>query len=133
MKQFLFFPAFFIITSFHSIAQTKQDGHLLDSTSMDIYYENGFSAHIEFNDGHITWQLISGNGSQDATGQESYKSKKIADKIYVVSFLDTSRHSFVTFVFNFNKDILLASAIRTKDEANFLDSATIEHLHLKEN
>ena len=133
MKPFLFFVGLFIMTSVYSPAQTKQDEHLLDSTSMDIYYENGFSAHVEFNDGQVTWQLISRTGSQDATGQESYKSKKIADKIYVVSFLDTSRHSFSTFIFNFNKNILVASAIRTKDEANFLDNATIKHLHLKEN
>jgi hypothetical protein len=131
MKQILFFVSFFIITSFHSAAQNKQDEHLLDSTSMDIYYETGYSAHAEFNDGQIIFKKI-GNLT-DITGQESYRSKKIADKIYVVSCLDISRHAFVTYIFNFNQNILIASAIRTKDEANFLDRATIEHLHLKEN
>jgi hypothetical protein len=132
MKKFLFFAGVFIITSFHSIAQNKQDEHLLDGTSMDIYYENGYSFHFEFKDGHITFIHIAGP-SPSGPGQESYKSKKIADKIYVVSFPVTSRHSFGTYVFNFNQNILVASAIRLNDEANFLDSATIEHLHLKEN
>ncbi len=131
MKQFLFFPAFFIITSFHSIAQNKQDEHLLDGTSMDCYYENGFSVHVEFNKRQIVFKWI--ENFTDTTRQESYRSKKIADKMYVVNYLDTSSHSFVTFIFNFNQNIFVASAIRTKDEANFLDSATIEHLHLKEN
>ena len=131
MKKLLFFVGFFIITSFHSIAQTNQDAHLLDGTSMDIYYENGYSFHGEFKDGQVTFIQIAGY-SPGGTEQESYRSKKIADKIYVVSFLNTSRHTFGTFIFNFNQNILVASAIRTQDEANFLDSATIEHLHLKE-
>jgi hypothetical protein len=73
--------------------------------------------------------------AQDATGQESYRSKKIADKIYVVNFLVTSSHSFDTLIFNFNQNLLHTSAIRgvgTKDEAIFLEEATIEHLNLKE-
>ena len=131
MKKFLFFAGFFIINPFHSISQTKQDGHLLDGTSMDIFYENRGYEHVEFKDGQMTWQWTSGPW-QGAAGQESYKSKKIADKIYIVNCLVTSNHSFVTYIFNFNQNILVASAIRLNDEANFLDSATIEHLHLKE-
>ncbi len=104
---------------------------MLDGTSMDCYYENGFSVHVEFNDGQIIFKWI--ENFTDTTEHESYRSKKIADKIYVVNFLDTSGHKFVTLIFNFNQNMLVASAIRTKDQANFLDSATIEHLHLKEN
>ena len=132
MKQFLFFSGFFIITMFNATAQTKQGEHLLDGTSMDIYYENGYSFHDEFKDGQITFKGIAGPYPH-GSGQESYKAKKIADKIYVVNFLVTSSHSFNTLIFNFNQNILLASAIRLNDEANFLDSATIENLHLKEN
>src|SRR5436190_17905681 len=131
MKQFLFFSVFFIITTFRSNAQTKQDEQLLDGSSMDIYYENGYGFHNEFKDGQITFKGIAGPYPR-GTGQESYKAKKIADKIYVVSFLVTSSHSFTTLIFNFNQNILLASAIRLNDEANFLDRATIENLHLKE-
>src|SRR6476620_2067337 len=131
MKRFLFFASLFIITSFHSIAQNKQDAHVLGGTSMVIYFENGYGFHDEFKDGQITFKGIAGPYPR-GTGQESYKAKKIADKIYVVSFLVTSKHSFSTYIFNFNQNILVASAIRLNDEANFLDSATIEHLHLKE-
>ncbi len=135
MKQLLFFASFFIITTFHSTAQTKQGEHLLDGTSLDIYYETGSHVHVEFNDGQIISQWIAGPG-HDATGQESYRSKKIGDKMYVVNFPKTPTHSFCTLIFNFNQNVLCASAIRgvgTKDEAIFLEGATIEHLHLKEN
>ena len=56
--------------------------------------------------------------------------------MYVVNFLKTSDHSFVTLIINFNENVLYASAIRgvgTTDEAIFLEGATIENLHLKEN
>jgi MoaF N-terminal domain len=132
MKQFLFFAGFFVMTSFHSTAQTKREMHLLDGTSMDINYETGSNEHIEFANGQIKWNWISGPG-QHAAGQDSYKSKKIATRIYVVSSLATSTYSFITLIFDFNQNTLVASAIRIKDEANFLDSATIEQLHLKEN
>ena len=134
MKQFLFFSSFFIIAIFHTSAQTKQGKHLLDGTSLDVYWETGTRVHVEFNDGQIISKWISGPG-QDATGQESYRSKKIGDKMYVVNFLKTPDHSFVTLIFNFNQNVLCASAIRevgTKDETIFLEGATIEHLHLKE-
>jgi len=125
---------FLLITVFIAtilFAQAKQEEHLLEGTSMDVYYENGYGFHYEFKDGQIIFIQIAGP-SPGGTGQEIYKSKKIADKIYVVNFLVTSKHSFCTFIFNFNQNILVASAIRINDEANFLDSATIEHLHLKE-
>jgi hypothetical protein len=106
---------------FHSTAQTKQGEHLLDGTSLDTYYETGSRVHVEFKDGQIISKWITGPG-QDATGQEDYRSKKIADKMYVVNFLKTPSHSFCTLICNFNQSVLYASAIRgvgTKDEAIF--------------
>ena len=134
MKQFLFFAVFFVATTLHCTSQTKHDELLLDGTSLDVYWETGTRVHVEFNDGQIISKWISGSG-QDATGQESYRSKKIGDKMYVVNFLKTPDHSFVTLIFNFNQNVLCASAIRevgTKDETIFLEGATMEHLHLKE-
>lgn len=92
---------FLLITVFIatiSFAHNKQDEHLLDGTSMDIYYENGYSFHYEFKDGQITFIQIAGP-SPGGTGKEMYKAQRIADKIYVVSFLVTSRHSFCTCIF----------------------------------
>ncbi len=134
-KQLLFFVGFFMITTFHSTAQTRQGGHLLDGTFLDTYYETGSREQVEFKEGHIISKWIAGPG-QNATGEESYSSKKIGDKMYVVNFLKTSDHSFVTLIINFNENVLYASAIRgvgTTDEAIFLEGATIENLHLKEN
>jgi len=133
MKRLLFFAGF-IITAFHSIAQTKQEEHLLDGTSLDVYYETGSRGHVEFINGQIISKWIAGPG-RDAIGQEIYRSKKIGDKMYIVNFLKTPSHSFVTLIFDFGQNILHASAIRgvgTKDEAIFLEDATIENLHLKE-
>jgi hypothetical protein len=92
---------------------------LLDGTSLDADYETGSRVHVEFKDGQIISKWIAGPG-QDATGQESYRSKKIADKMYVVNLLKTSSHSFVTLIIDFNQNVLYASAIHgvgTKDEA----------------
>ncbi len=133
MKQFLFFMGFIII-SFHSIAQTKAGEHLLDGTSLDIYYESGPLVHVEFNEGQIISTWISGPG-RNATGQESYRSKKIGDKTYIINFLKTPDHSFVTNIIYFNQNVLYTSAIRgvgTGDEAIYLEEATITNANLKE-
>jgi hypothetical protein len=133
MKQFLFLTGF-ILFSFHSTAQTKQDEHLLDGSSFDCIYESGSREHVEFKDGLIISQWISGPG-QNATGQESYRSRKIGDKIYIINFLKTPSHSFVTTIFYFSQNVSYTSAIRgvgRTDEAIFLEKATLENLHLKE-
>jgi hypothetical protein len=133
MKQFLFLVVF-ILTSSYSLAQTKLDEHLLDGTSFDTNYKSGHRSHVEFKNGQIISKWIAGPG-QDVTGTESYRSKKIADKMYVVNYLKTPSHSFVTLILDFNQNIVHASAIRgvgTNDEAIFLEDATIEHPYLKE-
>jgi MoaF N-terminal domain len=135
MKQLLFFASFFILTIFHSTAQSKQEEHLLDGTSFDNYYESGSREHIEFVAGQIISKWIAGPGQDNASGQENYKSKKIGDKIYIVNWLKTPSHSFCTLILNFNQNKLYASAIRgvgTNNEAIFLEEATIDHLHLNE-
>jgi MoaF N-terminal domain len=133
MKQILIF-AVFILVRFHSTAQNKQDEHLLDGTSLDVYYESGSQVHVEFKEGQIISKWIAGPG-QNATGQESYRSIKIADKMYVVNFLKTPSHSFVTSIIDFNQNRLYTSAIRnagTNDEVIFLEGASIDQLHFKE-
>ncbi len=135
MKQFLFLAGFIIITTFHATAQSKQNEHLLDGTSFDNTYESGSREHIEFIAGQIISTWIAGPGQDNASGQESYKSKKIGDKIYIVNWLKTPSHSFCTAILFFNQNALYASAIRgvgTNNEAIFLEKATIEHLHLNE-
>jgi hypothetical protein len=133
MKQYLVI-AILLILSFRSTAQSKQEEHLLDGTTLDIYYESGSQVHVEFKEGQIISKWIAGPG-QNATGQASYRSIKIADKMYVVNFLKTPSHSFVTSIIDFNQNRLYTSAIRnagTNEEVIFLEGATIDHLHFKE-
>jgi MoaF N-terminal domain len=129
MKQYLVI-AVLIMHSFHSAAQNKQGEHLLDGTSLDVYFESGSQVHVEFNDGQIISRWVSGPG-QNATGQENYRSLKIGEKMYVVNYLKTPSHSFVTSIIDFSQNRLYTSAIRspgTKDEAIFLEEATIDHV-----
>jgi hypothetical protein len=133
MKQLLVFAAI-ILASFHSTAQINPKEHLLDGTSFDVQYESGCHEHVEFKDGRMISQWLSGPG-QDATGQVSYSSKKIGDKLYVVNFMKTDSHSFVTVIFIFNKNSCCVSAMRgvgRSDEAIFFEEGTLEHLHLME-
>ena len=121
--------------TFNAFAQENNDEHLLDGTSMDYYYQNGSAVHAEFINGQFHYKWIAGP-NKDAEGSESYRSRKIGDRLYLVNFMVQSNSSFVTIVFNFNQNILHTSALlapKSDQEMIMFHGGIIEHLKFKEN
>ena len=133
-RTLLFIYASFLL-SLSSLAQGKNDEHLLDGTSMDYYYQNGTGVHVEFANGQFNWKWIAGP-DKDSTGNEKYLSRKIGDKIYMINFKVSSNSNFVTIVFNFNQNVMYTSALfdpKTAQEQVLFEGGIIEHVRLKEN
>ena len=134
MKPLLTTMLIVLTITFPSVSQDKQDEHYLDGTSMDYYYQNGSAVQVSFNDGQFNYKWIAGP-NEGAQGKAPYRSRKIGDKMYFVNFRLESSSTFVTFVFNFNQNVMYSSAIlmpKTDQEAILFEGGIIEHLTLKE-
>lgn len=116
-------------------AQEKKDEHLLDGTSMDYFYQNGSGVHAEFINGKFKYKWIAGP-NKGVEGSEDYRSRKISNRMYMVSFMVVANKTFVTIVFNFNQNVMATSALiapGTTQETTLFEAGIIEHLTLKEN
>ena len=87
-------------------ADAKQAEHLLDGTSMNYYYQNGGGIHIELYDGMLKYEWIvgprKGNGNKDLP----YTSRKIGERLYIVSWLEASHPDYTTLIFNFTNNVM---------------------------
>ena len=116
-------------------AEAKEPEHLLDGTSMNYFYQNGGGIHIEFYDGMLKYEWTvgprKGNGNKDL----KYSSRKIGDRMYLVSWLEASHPDYTTLVFNFNNNVMYSSGIfrfGTKNQFTRFDGGIIENLTLVE-
>ena len=134
MKQFATTMLALLAISCQVIAQEKQNENLLDGNSMDYYYQNGSAVHAEFSDVQFKYKWITGP-NKEVEGSEEYRSRKIADKTYMVNFMVQANSSFVTIVFNYNQNVMSTSALLapgTDQELVLFEAGIIEQLTLKE-
>ncbi len=110
--------------------------HLLDGTALDYVYENGGGIAISFYEGKLKYKWTAGprkgNGNQDLV----YRSREIADKIFVVSWLEQSHPDYVTLIFNFTNNTMYSSGILRYGSENqkvVFDRGRIERLEMKGN
>jgi hypothetical protein len=134
VEQLLTFMIALVEIFCQAIAQEKQGEKLLDGTPMDYYYQNGSAVHAEFSDGQFKYKWIAGP-NKEVEGSEEYRSRKIADKTYMVNFMVQANSSFVTIVFNYNQNVMSPSALLapgTDQELVLFEAGIIEQLTLKE-
>ncbi len=118
------------------MANEKQPEHLLDGTSMNYYYQNGTGIHIEFYNGMLKYKWIAGprkgHGNQDL----KYNSRKIGDKMYLVSWLEAAHPDYTSLIFNFNNNVMYSTGIfrfGSPNQFTRFDGGIIENLKLVEN
>lgn len=117
------------------VAQEKQSEHLLDGTSMEYYYQTGMAIHLELYGGMLKYKWIAGPRKGKGNQDLPYKSRKIGDKMYLVSWLEESHPDYMTLIFNFNNNVMYSSGILrfgTKDQFTVFDGGIIEDLTLVE-
>jgi hypothetical protein len=137
MKQLVTLILTLLLITCQALAQEGKNQHLLDGTSVEYRYENESmgAVHAEFNDGRFKFKFTEG-ANEGAEGTIPYWSRKIGDKMYMISALNEANSNFVTFVFNFKQNVMYASIIvepRTEQEMTLFEAGIIENLTLKEN
>jgi len=116
-------------------AEKKQPEHLLDGTSMKYYYQNGGGIHIELYNGKLKYEWITGPRKGHKNQDLKYRSRKIGDKLYMVSWLEESHPDYTTLIFNFNNNVMYSSGIfrfGTKNQFIRFNGGIIENLVLVE-
>ncbi|MDD7914038.1 MoaF-related domain-containing protein [Polaribacter ponticola] len=125
-----------LITSLGSlVAQEKQAEHLLDGTSMKYYYQTGMAIHLELYEGKLKYEWIVGPRKGKGNKDLAYKSRKIGNKMYMISWLEESHPDYMTLIFNFNENVMYSSGIlRFGSDKQFtvFDGGIIEDLTLVE-
>lgn len=109
--------------------------HLLDGTSMKYFYQNGRGVDFELYDGKLKYEWISGPRKGKGNKDLPYMSRKIGDKMYIVSWLEEAHPDFITLVFNFNNNVVYSSGLaRFGSDKQFIvfDGGIIENLKLVE-
>ena len=102
---------------------------------MNYYYTNGGGIHIGFYDGMIKYEWIVGPRKGNKNQDLKYLSRKIGDKMYMVSWLEESHPDYTTLIFNFNNNVMYSTGIfrfGTKDQFIRFDGGIIEELTLVE-
>lgn len=141
MKLKRFFRALFVIgmlTLTASSGALAKDAEvplppLLDGTEVIYYYQNGWGAHVEFYDGKLRYKWIAGphkgNGDKDLV----YKSRKVGEHVYLISWLEESHPDYMTLLFNFGNNVMYSSGIlrfATKNQSTVFDGGTIQKVKL---
>lgn len=136
MKKIIFAVILFSISvmTFAQTADTENE-HLLDGTSMKYYYQTGYGIHLEIYNGKLKYKWIKGPRKGHGNKDLAYSSRKIGDKVYIISWLEASHPDYMTLIFNFNNNVMYSSGILrfgTKDQFTVFDGGIIEDLILVE-
>ena len=111
------------------------ENNLLDGTSLTYIYHDLGTVKLDFTDGLITYEWLEGPFKGTIGKDHPYKSKKIAKKIYLVHWFESSRSSLVSLVINFKEDSVDSSALlnpTTEEETVLFHHATIQKQKLVE-
>lgn len=125
----------FTFISVGAYAEDKTYQHLLDGSSMNYYYQTGSGVHMEFYDGKLKYEWITGPRKGNGNKDLAYMSRKIGHKMYLVSWLEEAHPDYITLIFNFDSGVIFSSGIaRFGLENQFIvfDGGIIEDLVLIE-
>ena len=134
MKKILYSAFVISIFAFQVNTAKMEENNLLDGTSLTYMYHDLGTVKMEFNNGSLRYEWIKGPFT-GTIGGDTYKAKKIANKIYLVQWYESSRYSLVTLVLNFKKKQAHSSALlnpTTEEETVLFHSATIQKQNLVE-
>jgi hypothetical protein len=107
-------------------AQDYQAEHLLDDVSLRFFYQSGWGLKMSFASGRVSYEWIAGPPKGNGTVGVPYRSRKIGERQYLVTFRDRDQRGddFVVLVLDFEDNTMAGSAL--------LDYATDrERLHFE--
>ena len=118
--------------------QFGEPEHFLDGYSFNFQYQNGTAIHMEFDEGKAKYEWVAGPSKGNGNKDISYKSLKMGDELYMVSWHETDLKDYLTLVFDFKTLTVHNSIIigyQNKPERKLRtisQSGIIDHLKIKE-
>lgn len=85
--------------------------HLLDGVSFNFFYQTGAGISIQFDNGLVSYEWISGPAAGNTGRDIPYRSRKIGDDMYLINFHEEAKPDFVTLIFNLKQNVMYSSAI----------------------
>ncbi len=109
--------------------------HLLDGSSIEYQYQNGWAIHMELYNGLLKYEWIAGPMKGNSNKDLPYRSRKIGSKQYMINWYEQSKPDFVTLVFNFDTNVIYSSGlimIGTDKQFSIFDGGIIDQSTLVE-
>ena len=105
---------------------------------MNFQYQNGAAIHMEFYKGLVKYEWIAGPAKGRGNKNIPYRSHKIGNELYLVSWHETDLKDYLTLVFDFEHMVMHNSVIlgyENKPERKLrtrFQSGIIDHLRRPE-
>ncbi len=116
-----------------SLAKAQEASpQLLDGTELEYTYTDGGAVVLSFYDGKLKYRWTAGPFAGTEVADLVYKSRRIGDELYLVSWHDVDNLNFVTLVINLQQNVLHSSAVvgyGTDREVTLFDGAIIERVN----
>ncbi|WP_028865720.1 MoaF-related domain-containing protein [Psychromonas aquimarina] len=85
--------------------------HLLDGSIIEYQFQHGGAVRLELYDGLLKYEWTAGPMKGNTNKDLPYRSRKIADKMYMINWYEQSKLDYITLVFNFNNNVMHASGL----------------------
>ncbi len=111
-------------------AQEAADEHVLDGTTINwSYTANGAAMVLTFEDGLASYEWVRGRRAGNSAKDISYRSREMANGVFLVSWDQADRPDFITLVFDFNENIMASTGLigyGTDDQRNLFQDGIVE-------
>jgi hypothetical protein len=102
---------------------------LLNGNSVTYQYAELGTVKVEFYDGRLKYEWIEGDFTGAKGENFQYNCKELEKGLYMISWFEKPKYSFITVVLNFNKNEVQSSALlngTTEMEMTLFHSAIIK-------
>lgn len=116
-------------------AKAEKVQHLLDGSSIEYQYQNGWAIHMELYNGLLKYEWIAGPFKGHKNQDLPYRSRKIGSKLYIINWYEQSKPDYVTLVFNFDTNVMYSSGLLmlgTDKQFSIFDGGIIDQAALVE-
>ncbi len=111
-------------------AQDSVNEHILDGTTINwSYTANGAAMILTFEDGLASYEWVRGRRAGNSASDIPYRSREMADGVFLVSWDQADRPDFITLVFDFDENIMASTGLigyGTDDQRNLFQDGIVE-------
>lgn len=122
----------FMLTTSPVLAQSANNEHVLDGTTIDWSYDaNGARMILTFENGLARYEWIEGRRAGNKAKDIPYRSQEMKDGLFVISWDQAARPDFITLIFDFNDNIMASTGLigyGTDGQRNLFQNGTVHNI-----